>query len=84
MAKPAAKPNPVVDRFMSVKEACRFCSIRRETIYRWIKLGVIQAYGRTGCIRVRLSELMPIYTGTPVIPERCGFKPSQQNTAKAA
>ncbi len=44
---------------VSISEASAFARIARETISRWIGRGLLNVWGRPGCYRVSLAEILP-------------------------
>jgi hypothetical protein len=43
----------------SIPEAAARTRLNPFTIWRWIREGHIQAYGRPGCLRVSVADLLP-------------------------
>jgi hypothetical protein len=44
-----------------VAEAAVRAHLNAFTVWRWIREGRIKAYGRPGCLRVSLADLLPEY-----------------------
>jgi hypothetical protein len=45
----------------SISEAALRTRLNPFTIWRWIREGKISAYGRPGCLRVSVADLLPEY-----------------------
>jgi excisionase family DNA binding protein len=55
------------DSFHSVATAATLLRLNPASIYKWIRNGEIPAFGRRGCYRVRIEDLLP-----PVVPAKGG------------
>jgi excisionase family DNA binding protein len=54
------------DELLTVEEAAKIAKLSPRTIDRWIKKGMVPAYGPARCTRVLLCEVLPRRT-RPVI-----------------
>lgn len=56
-----AQPELMKRGFVTVTEAALAAQVHPNTIWQWIREGKVPAYGRHGCTRVLLCEVMPKY-----------------------
>jgi hypothetical protein len=53
---------------VSISQAAEIVGVNREVIARWVRRGLIQAYGRRGCLRVSLTDVICPYEPQPSCP----------------
>ena len=56
------QPDTTLDSFydyMTIGAASELARVKEQTIRRWIREGRLKAYGYRGCLRIRMSELLP-------------------------
>jgi hypothetical protein len=61
----AARPTDLC----SVSEAAVRTSLNKFTIWKWIRAGSVKAYGRSGCLRVSVADLLPEFDPKGSHPE---------------
>jgi hypothetical protein len=62
-----AKRRPGLDEhkgLLSIKHASAFLDISEKTLRNWIDRGQINRYKIQGCVRVKISELVDLNSGT--------------------
>lgn len=49
--------------FLSPHECADTIRVHEQTIKRWVRLGILPAYGHERCMRIRLADLLSLYPG---------------------
>lgn len=50
---------PNLANLVSVREGAMLCGLHPDTVRKWIRMRKIRAFGRRGCYRVTLDDLLP-------------------------